>query len=190
MKRMLVVVLSTVALVVACGNDDGGETSPSEAAAQADTSSADDEAVEGDGGGDDASGGAVAEPAPSGQATASVDGVELAFEEVLTSGCSISEERITYAFVAADGVTTLAGGLNRIDGAWLGSIAIDVPNPDGEGILGYYPAPTNDGTLEDGAVAVDGSSMSYSGPMLLQPVNDGSNPPPISVGEGTVSATC
>ncbi len=154
-----------------------------------DSSSADDDMAD-DSGGADASGGAVVDPAPAGQASASVDGQDIAFDQVLAGGCTISDDAITYGFAAVDGVTTLAAGLNRMDGEWLGSISVDVPNPDGEGLIGYYPAPAEGATLEEGSVAVEGSSMSYSGPMLMQPPNDGSNPPPVEVGDGTISASC
>lgn len=122
---------------------------------------------------------------------------DISFEEVLVGGCSISDVAITYGFVAADGVTTLAAGLNNADSEWLGSIAADVPNPDGEGVIGYYPTPAVAARLQARSVAVDGTSMSYSGPMLMQPPNDGSNPPndgsnppPVDVGTGTISAAC
>lgn len=88
----------------------------------------------------------------------------------------------------ADGVTTLAAGLNHADGDWMGAMRVDIPNPDGEGVIGYSPRPVEGITLATGSVVVDGSSMSYSGPM--QPPNDGNNPPPVEVGDGTISATC
>ena len=40
------------------------------------------------------------------------------------------------------------------------------------------------------AVAVDGTSVSISGPMQKQPPNDGSNPPPVDAGGGTFSFSC
>ena len=46
------------------------------------------------------------------------------------------------------------------------------------------------GVLDESLFTVDGSTMSYSGPMLKQPANDGSQPPPVEVGEGTIRATC
>lgn len=189
MKRLLVAMLVAVALLGACGDDDGEEASSSEAASDVDSGSAGDGMAD-DADGDNASGGAVVGPAPAGQAMASVDGQEITFDEVLAGGCSISDEAITYGFAAADGVTTLGAGLNHMDGEWMGSIAVDVPNPDGEGVIGYYPAPVEGASLAEGSVVVDGSSMSYSGPMLMQPPNDGTNPPPVDIGDGTISATC
>jgi hypothetical protein len=188
MKQVLGAMLVMVMLSAACG-DDGDETSSGEAATAVDSSSADNDMAD-DNDGDDASSGAVANQAPAGQASVTVGGQDIAFDEVLAGGCTISDDAITYGFAAADGVTTLAAGLNRMDGEWLGSIAVDVPNPDGEGVIGYYPAPAEGATLEEGSVAVDGSSMSYSGPMLMQPPNDGTNPPPVEVGDGTISVTC
>ena len=57
-------------------------------------------------------------------------------------------------------------------------------------MIAYYPTPAEGATLQAGSVAVDGTSMSYSGPMLMQPPNDGSNPPPVDAGTATISATC
>ena len=190
MKTSLVAMVALFALLSACGSDDGGDdASSNDVAADPGTSSADSDPADG-ADGEDASGGAVVDPAPAGKATVSVDGRDITFEEVLFDSCAISDDAVTYGFAAADGVTTLAAGLNHMDGDWLGSIAVDVPNPDGEGVIGYYPAPAEGATLEKGSVAIDGSSMSYSGPMLMQPPNDGSNPPPVDVGTGTISATC
>jgi hypothetical protein len=70
-------------------------------------------------------------------------------------------------------------------------IALSIANPDEEpGPVGYYPAPGQNGILDESLFAVDGASMSYVGPMLKQPANDGTNPPPVDVGTGTISATC
>ena len=102
--------LATVALLGACGDDNDDETSSNEAASDTDTSSTDGD-VPADNAGDDASSGAVVDPAPAGTATVSIDGQNISFEEVLAGGCSISDDAITYGFVAADGVTTLAAGL-------------------------------------------------------------------------------
>lgn len=187
MTRLLMAMLMMVVLLGACSDDD--ETASGEVGSDADATSVEDDTAD-DNGDATGSGGAVVGPAPAGQATVSVDGQDIAFEEVLASGCSISDEAVSYGFAAADGVTTLAAGLNHMDGEWMGSIAVDVPGPDGEGVIGYYPKPAEGATLEEGSVAVDGSSMSYSGPMLMQPPNDGSNPPPVEVGDGTISATC
>lgn len=189
--------LAAVIALGACGGDDDvvDEAGSGAATSEADASSADE-----DGNGDDpvgdndtedgASGGAVVDPAPAGQATASVDGQNITFDMDLGGGCSISGESITFGLAATDGVSTIAGGMNRSDGVWMGSILIKVPNPDGEGFVQYDPAPVEANILQEGSVAVDGSSMTYSGPIRMQPPNDGSNPPPVAVGDGTISATC
>ena len=189
MKRFSIAMLVIMALLGACSDDDGDETSSSEAASDGGGASAD-EGMADDTDGGDSSGGEVVGSPPAGQAAVSVDGQDITFEEVLAGGCSISDDAISYGFAAADGVTTLGAGLNNMEGEWVGSIAVDVPNPDGEGVIGYYPAPVEGASLAEGSVAVDGSSMSYSGPMLMQPPNDGSNPPPVDIGEGTISASC
>jgi hypothetical protein len=63
-----------------------------------------------------------------------------------------------------------------------------VANPEGEnGPVTYSPAT---GAMTDAAFASEGNSRSYSGPMQKTPPNDGSNPPPVDVGEGTITATC
>ncbi len=63
-----------------------------------------------------------------------------------------------------------------------------VANPAGEGGPVTYSPATD--AMTDAAFAFDGNSMSYSGPMQKTPPNDGSNPPPIAVGEGTITITC
>ena len=130
-------------------------------------------------------------PAPAGQATVSVDGQQFTFELSGGLDCSISEEALTFAYRIGDNEVTLGGGANREDDGWLGSIRLTVANPDSEpGPISYYPD-VGDGIFIDGSlIAVDGDSMSYSGPMEKQPANDGTNPPPIDVGNGTISATC
>lgn len=182
MSRFLVTMLVAGLALGACGGDDDdaeGETGSGEETSVADSSSTDDDG-----------GGAVLDAAPAGEGTASVDGLDISFVTDVSNGnCLISDESITFGFAAADGVTTMAGGMNRSSGQWAGSILIRVPNPDGEGFIQYYPATVEGGTLQ-GSIGVDGSSMVYSGPIEMQPVNDGSNPPPVDVGDGTISATC
>jgi hypothetical protein len=156
----------------ACGDDDSGE-------AQSDG---------GDGGTAVASGGAeVVDPQPPGQAKAVVDGREFTFTEPGALDCLIAEGSLTFSFRIGDNEVTLGAGANRSDTGWLGSIDLRIANPDGEdGPVSYFP----DLAANGDAVAIDGNSMSYSGPMQKQPPNDGSNPPPIDIGNGTISVTC
>ena len=195
MKRNLVAwpaALTLTLTLTACG-DDGGSGGPevvtdggASAAAQSGGAQADDGDTSGAG-----VSGVVVEPASPGQATARVDGLELAFELPGALGCSISDDSITYSYWIGDNEVTLGAGLNRVDGGWMGSIDLSVANPEGEpGPIAYYPAPGQQGALEGPLIAVDGQSMSYSGPMVKQPANDGNNPAPVDVGTGTISATC
>lgn len=171
------------ALLGACGGGNTDESTSAEAASDASAASED-----GSSGG---SAGAVVDPAPPGQATASVDGLDLSFELPGALTCSIGDDTITFSYRIGDNEITLGAGANRYDDGWLGSIDLRVANPDDEaGPIGYYPAPGEAGILDESLFAIDGASMSYSGPMLKQPANDGSNPPPVDVGNGTISATC
>jgi hypothetical protein len=64
------------------------------------------------------------------------------------------------------------------------------------GLPGGDPTPTpcrraGPHLQESGAgLTVSGKSATYSGPLLKQPANDGSNPEPVDAGDGTISATC
>ncbi len=192
MKRHLAVWPAAIALTLAltsCGTDDDGESTSSDVATDAGASAAGttgDSESNADGGS-----GAVADPAPPGSGTASVDGLDLDLALIGGLDCAISDEAITFAYRIGDNEFTLGGGLNRVDGGWLGSIRLTVANPDGEaGPIAYYPEPGQDGVLDESLIGVADGSMSYAGPMLKQPANDGSNPPPVNVGDGTFSASC
>lgn len=184
----LVLIVALFGSLAACG-DDGDAGSDG---AGSDVGTSGDGADDGDGdGGDAPADGSIDDPAPAGTATASVDGQDLTFDTVLASGCSIADDAIAFAFSNADGTVTIAAGLNNVGGdTWDGNIRVELPNPDGEGTLAYNTEPAQGITLAEGSVVVDGSSMTYAGPMLFQPPNDGSNPSPESVGDGTISATC
>lgn len=102
-------------VLAACSDDSGVETTSSDAGADTATSSADDDRADAT----DAEN-AVVDQAPAGQATVSVDGQEIVYVEVLAGSCTISDNAITYGFAAA-------------------------PNLDGEGVIGYHPAPVDVG---------------------------------------------
>ena len=91
------------------------------------------------------------------------------------------------SFRIGDNEVTLGAGANRTDDDWFGGIDFRIANPSaGAGPISYFPElPTS-----SSGIVVDGQSFSYSGPMLKQPPNDGSNPPPVDAGEGTISITC
>ncbi len=187
MEKILVMMGVVVMVLGACGGEDASNS--------AEVVSDTDAGLDGEAGdaasGDDASANAVVAAPPPGQATTSVDGLDLSFELPGALDCSISDDAITFSYRVGDNEITLGAGANRVDDGWMGSIALSVANPDEEpGPIGYYPAPGENGVLDESLFAVDGASMSYVGPMLKQPANDGSNPPPVDVGTGTISATC
>lgn len=174
-------------VLAACGGDDtDGSGAPDDESAAVESDGGG--AADGDSGG---SAGAVADAPPSGQATASVDGLDFAFELPGALDCTISDESLTYSYRIGDNEVTLGAGVNRVDGGWMGNIALTVANPAGEqGPIAYYPAPGDAGVLDESLLTIDGDSVMYRGPMLKQPANDGSQPPPVDVGTGTVIATC
>lgn len=164
-------------LVTACGGQ-GGVGVPTTNSPPATTTATDARA------GDE---GDVVNPQPPGQANAVVDGLEYTLTEPGAVGCNIGGDSVAFSFRIGDNEVTLGGGASLSDGTWFGALELVVANPEGEnGPISYYPDLSSD---EDG-LAVAGSSMSYSGPMLKQPAQDGSNPPPVDVGEGTISVTC
>lgn len=169
--------------LVACGGDDDGAAEP--AVVGDDAGSGGDDAGSDDAG--SSGGGEIANPQPAGQAFVSVDGLEYTMQEPGGVACTIDDEAITYAFRIGDNEVTLGAGANLYDTGWLGNISLRIANPTGQdGPVTYFPDLAVDG---DGLV-VDGASSSYSGPMMKQPPNDGSNPPPVEVGDGVISVTC
>ncbi len=178
--------------LVACGGDDENSD------VQSGTASAGGESTEsgdGDGNGDGDSGGSdgateggdVVNPQPPGQAMVSVDGKEFTLTEPGALDCTLADDSITFSFRIGDNEVTLGGGANRADDQWFGSINVTVAYPDGEeGPVAYFP----DLAANSDKLVIDGDSLSYSGPMRKQPRNDGSNPPPIDVGDGLISITC
>ena len=181
--------------LAACGGDDDSSTIAPEPAAADDQAAptdddgggGDDEGDGGDEGGNDDGGGDIVNRQPAGQALVSVDGREYTLTEPGALACTISDDAVTFSYRIGDTEVTLGAGANKYDDDWLGNIRVAVANPDGEdGPIGYAPDLAANG---DGLV-IDGSSASYAGPMLKQPPNDGTNPPPIDVGDGIISVTC
>ncbi len=141
-----------------------------------------------DGSGSGASGTTVVNPPPPGHATVSVDGQQFDFELPGALDCNIETETFTFSYRIGDNEVTLGAGANRYETGWAGNITMIVADPATEnGPVTYSPAT---GSMVDAAFAFDGQSMSYSGPMQKTPPNDGSNPPPIAVGDGTITVTC
>lgn len=182
----LILVAALALTASACGGsgDEDAEVVDSQVAPVAVDSTAVDGAESSEtGGADDV----VAPPAP-GQATVSIDGRQFTLDQPGAIECSLDPEEFRFSFRFGDNEVTLGAGANRYDTGWLGSIDLVVANPDGEeGPIRYNPDLAADGET---GLAFDGMSMSYTGPMQKTPRNDGTNPPPISVGEGTISVTC
>jgi hypothetical protein len=174
---MLFAVLALV--FAACGGDDGGA---SDDASRGDSSGND--SGQSDGGSAEPSGDVVNVQA-AGEAYVSVDGQEFTLTDSPSLDCNIGPEVLTFAFWAGDNSTTLGGGANLYDDGWLGNLRLSTVDDEGLPVA-YYP---DDGAMNSG-IAISGDSMSFSGPMLMQPPNDGTNPPPVSVGDGTISVTC
>jgi hypothetical protein len=185
MEARSVAMLVLVLVLAACGGGgpDGSSSDDTPSGDGAADTSSEAEA----GAGDLGSGGEVVDPQPPGQATVSVDGQEWAFTEPGATACTIATDAIGFSFRIGDNEVTLGGGANLYDTGWLGGIDLRVADPDGaDGPVTYFPDLAADGA----GIAIDGDSMSYSGPMQMQPPNDGSNPPPEDVGDGTISVTC
>lgn len=177
-KKTLILTAMTVLLMTACSGDDADDNEVDAGAANGGAESLED-GPSGDG--------AVISPPPPGQATVSVDGLELTLTEPGGLDCSISEDSFSYSFRVGDNEVTLGAGANQSDQGWLGAIEVVVANPeDGAGPVSYFP----DLVANDAGIAVDGESMSYAGPMQKQPPQDGSNPAPVDAGDGTISVTC
>jgi len=171
-------------LASGCGGTD--ESAGSDASAGTDTVEQTTSSA-GDDPGNGASG-TVVDPPPPGHATVSVDGQEFNFELPGALDCFIGTEAFGFSYRIGDNEVTLGAGANRYESGWAGNITMIVADPAAEkGPVTYSPAT---GSMSDAAFAFDGDSMSYSGPMQKTPPNDGSNPPPIDVGEGTITATC
>ena len=182
---------AAIALVVlglaACGGDDDDSKAAEPAAADDAPAPADATDDDGDDGGSGGGGGAIVNRQPAGQALVSVDGQEYPMQEPGAIACTIADDTFSFSFRIGDNEVTLGGGANLYEPGWLGDIRVTVGNPEGEaGPIAYFP----DLAVNGGGLAIDGSSLSYSGPMQKQPANDGSNPPPVDVGDGTISVTC
>ena len=172
--RRTFMLMAAVVLVLAACSDDGGDSPVETTLAENGSEGA-------------STGGSVANVQPPGQATVMVDGQEFTLTEPGALECSIAQDAITISFRIGDNEVTLGGGANLYEDGWLGSVDLRVANPAGEpGPISYFP----DLAAHGDAIVIDGDSMSFVGPMQKQPANDGTNPPPVEVGEGTISATC
>ena len=166
----------------ACG-DDAADTTPT---SSSDVTPTDAEAV---GSADVATSdeSTAVDAAPAGQAMATVDGREFSWDLPGAVPCDIQEGEFSFAFRSDANDTTLGGGGFRSDSDWGGEILITVPEPQGEiGVTQYFVNLAENGDGLD--IRADG--LTYSGPWMMRPPNDGSNPPPVDAGEGTLTLTC
>lgn len=129
----------------------------------------------------------AAASAPAGQATAMVDGHEFNWDLPGAVPCDIQEAEFSISYRTETNSTTLGGGGFRSDSGWAGDILIEVPEPEGKmGVTQYFVDLAENGDGLD----ISGDGLTYSGPWMMRPPNDGTNPPPVDVGDGTLSATC
>lgn len=184
---MMTVLLALV--LAACGGDNSGDdatdTGTDDTVASGESNADDGGESSGD---SDSSSGDVVDPQPPGQATVSVDGQEFMFDTLGPSDCNIGNDSLSFAFVIEETSATLAAGANLTDDGWQGDIRLGILDEEGRPVAYYLQSA--EGLMIQGTIVVDGNSMSFSGPMEMQPPNDGSNPPPVDVGDGTISATC
>lgn len=184
-KTWIPLLLSLLLLaLVSCGGEDSG-SSNTEAASNDDSPVASTEAVGGESSGPESD--TSVEAAPPGQALVAVDNQEFTFELPGGVACSIGSDEFSFSFRIGDNEVTLGGGGFHSDAGWGGDISMDVPEPEGEfGVTTYFIDLNQHGDQ----VSIDGNSLTYSGPWMMRPPNDGTNPPPVDVGEGTLSVTC
>lgn len=189
MKRIMTLLFALALVLAACGGGDSGDDNGIDTGTDGTTAGAESSDDNGSNGGDsDSSSGEVVDPQPPGQATVSVDAQELVFDTLGPSDCIIETDRLQFAFVNEETSATIGAGANLTDDGWQGDILVRII--DEEGLPVQYYLQSAEGLMIQGTIAVDGDSMSYSGPMEMQPPNDGSNPPPVDVGDGTISASC
>lgn len=174
MKRVVALMVVLLLAVTACGGGEGGDDE-SPAGDQANTAG-----DEGSGGG-----GSVVEQQPPGQGYASVDGLEYTLTLPGGLDCTVADDEFTFSYRIGDNEVVLGGGASLSGGQWVGSLTL--------GVFANNNVTTYSAKLVDNpsGIAVDGDSVSYSGPMeRYAPSSDGSPPEPEDVGNGTFSSTC
>ena len=157
--------LSVVAIVVlgACGG--GAEPEGNTGGAGGATA-----APAGDGGGGGSTGDVVNRQPP-GQAAVSVDGQEFTFTTPGGIACSVTDEEWSFSFIIGDNEVTVGGGATNDDGEWWGSLSLRVVADDR---TTEYVAKLVDNPA---AVAVDGDSVSYAGPVDEVPAGSAGRAP-------------
>jgi hypothetical protein len=129
--------------------------------------------------------GNVVNPQPPNQGYASVDGLEYSFDTPGGLACEVTDDEFGFSFVIGDNEVNLGGGATISEGEWFGSLTLRI---FADNAATEYSAKLID---NPSAIAVDGNSVSYSGPMERFAANDDGSPAePEDVGNGTFSATC
>jgi hypothetical protein len=185
MRRLLLPVASMV-LIAACAGESGPESTTSDGGGDpAAATAATGDGGTGDGGTGGGTGGGVVNPQPPGQGAASVDGQEFTFNTPGGIACSVTPEEFSFSYIIGDNEVTIGGGASIQGGQWFGSLSMRVTSDD-QTI--EYVAQLND---NPDAVAVDGNSVSYAGPMeKFLPAPPGELPQGIDVGSGVFTTTC
>lgn len=181
MRRFLILVSGIGLVAAACGSASPEASQPAGGGSPAASTDA----------GNQGGGGTVIDPQPPGHAAVAVDGVEYTFAEPPLVVCTM-EDGFSYTFTSEDGKVTLAaGGQDFGESGWGGSINFtttdDEPDP-GSGELGFVKYVVFLKDVDGSAMAFEGDSMSFRGPMWKQ--TPGSAPPGEDAGIGTISVTC
>ena len=180
MRRAAMVCLVAMVAVSGCGSGEADGAASESAGGDDPGMSA--PAGAGGGGGTEpsqpssAGGGSVVDPQPAGQASISVDGIEVTLEELGATACSIGDDEFGFSFRSADNAITLGAGGTYTDGSgWSGSLMLIVADPYDEYVVDLAQ-------VDESTLAFSGSSMSYQGPWIRGAGED--------AGTGTVSVTC
>jgi hypothetical protein len=177
--KRIAVLAAFAFLLAACGGDSDDGSADSGSSGSNSGSSGGSETTSSTNGASE--GGDVLNRQEPGRAVASVDGREFAFDTVGPVGCTINDSEVTVGFIFGDNEVSFVAGATPSGSEWRGRIDVNVQGSDG---ITTYSADFSGG--DSGAVAVDGSSMSYSGAWeVLRPGSDAE-----PVGQGTLSATC
>ena len=164
----------------ACGGDDDSDGAGSAGTTQAPSGTTGTTAPADATDAENGSGSDVVDRQPAGRASVSVDGEQYTLDTVGPIGCEIGDGEFNVGFLFGDNEVSFIAGGNSSGSGWRGRIDINIQSADG--ITNYF-ADLSGG----GSVAVDGASMSYSGPwQVFRPGSAEAVP----AGDGTLSATC
>jgi hypothetical protein len=176
-KRVLLILGCFALVLSACGGADGAGTN--------DTASGQVDQPSNTGGDGESASDDVVNRQPSGRGYASVDGVEYTFDTPGGQDCRVAADDFGFSYIIGDNEVVFGGGASVSGGQWFGTITLRV---FADNNVTTYTALVVDNP--DG-IAIDGDSVSYSGPMeKTAPNPDGSVGDPVDVGEGVFSSTC